>query len=82
MNVALQDLPEIGAVSLDMIFGLDGADAAAMGRMQQALETVGTTGDPMAMYSTIEGDIKRATRWPCTRRLRVISRRCLRQDST
>jgi uncharacterized protein YdgA (DUF945 family) len=37
MNVALQDLPEIGAVSLDMIFGLDGADAAAMGRMQQAL---------------------------------------------
>ena len=58
MNMALQDLPGIGEVSLDMIFGLEGADAAAMGRMQQALETVGATGDPMAMYSTIEGDIK------------------------
>ena len=58
MNMVLQDLPQIGEVSLDMIFGLEGADAAAMGRMQQALETVGATGDPMAMYSTIEGDIK------------------------
>ena len=58
MNMALQDLPGVGEVSLDMIFGLEGADAAAMGRMQQALETVGATGDPMAMYSTIEGDIK------------------------
>jgi len=58
MKMILQDLPQIGAVSLDMIFGLEGADAAAMGRVQQALETVGATGDPMAMYSTIEGDIK------------------------
>ena len=58
MNMMLQDLPEIGELSLDMIFGLEGADAATMGRVQQALETVGSTGDPMAMYSTIEGDIK------------------------
>lgn len=58
MNMVLQDMPQIGALSLDMIFGLEGADAATMGRVQQALETVGSTGDPMAMYSTIEGDIK------------------------
>ena len=58
MNMALQDLPQIGEVSLDMIFGLEGADAATMGRLQRALETVGSTGDPMAMYATIEGDIK------------------------
>ena len=58
MNMVLQDMPEIGELSLDMIFGLEGADAATMGRVQQALETVGSTGDPMAMYATIEGDIK------------------------
>jgi uncharacterized protein YdgA (DUF945 family) len=58
MKMALQDLPQFGEVSLDMIFGLNGADAAAMGRVQQALETVGATGDPMSMYSTIEADIK------------------------
>ena len=58
MNMALENLPEIGEMSLDMVFGLVGADAAAMGRVQRMLESIGASQDPMAMYSAMEDDLK------------------------
>ena len=58
MNMALQDLPGLGEMSLDMVFDLSGADAAAMGRVQQTLERIGASQDPMAMYSAVEDDLK------------------------
>ena len=58
MNMALQDLPGLGEMSLDLVFDLSGADAAAMGRVQQTLERIGASQDPMAMYSAVEDDLK------------------------
>jgi uncharacterized protein YdgA (DUF945 family) len=58
MNMASQDLPGLGEVAIDMVFDLRGADAAAMGRLQQTLERIGASQDPMAMYSSFEDDLK------------------------
>ena len=58
MNMALENLPEIGEMSLDMVFGLVGADAVAMSRVQRTLESIGASQDPMAMYSAMEDDLK------------------------
>ena len=58
MNMASQDVPGLGEVAIDMVFDLSGADAAAMGRVQQTLESIGASQDPMAMYSAVEDDLK------------------------
>jgi uncharacterized protein YdgA (DUF945 family) len=58
MNMMSQDLPGLGEVAIDMVFDLSGADAAAMGRVQQTLESIGASQDPMAMYSAVEDDLK------------------------
>lgn len=58
MNVALHDLPQFGELSFDMILKLVGANAEAVGRMQQAIENMGGTQDPMAAYSVVEEDLK------------------------
>jgi uncharacterized protein YdgA (DUF945 family) len=58
MNMASQDLPGLGEIAVDMVFDLSGADAAAMGRLQQTLESIGASQDPMIMYSAVEDDLK------------------------
>jgi uncharacterized protein YdgA (DUF945 family) len=58
MNMASQDLPGLGEIAVDMVFDLSGADAAAMGRLQQTLESIGASQDPMVMYSAVEDDLK------------------------
>lgn len=59
LEMAMHQVPNIGEMSFDMDFNLVGANAAALGRIQQALEnTSATTQDPMAMYGTIEADLK------------------------
>lgn len=57
MNIAMQGLPQLGDMSLDMVFELAGADAAAVGHMQQSLESMANPQDPMAVYATIEQDV-------------------------
>jgi uncharacterized protein YdgA (DUF945 family) len=59
MNMTMGDLPQLGDMSLDMDLSLDGADAEALGRIQQAADSMGPSGqDPMALYGAIEGDLK------------------------
>lgn len=59
VNAALHAVPQFGEVSFAMDFGLDGADAEAMARVQQALESAGSNPDPMAMFGTVDEDLKR-----------------------
>lgn len=58
MNMAMDNLPQFGEMSFDLVFNLEGADAEAMGRVQQALESAGANPDPMAMFGTMEQDLK------------------------
>ena len=59
MNMTMADLPQVGDMSLDMDLALNGADAAALGRIQQAADSMGPSAqDPMALYGTIEDDLK------------------------
>jgi uncharacterized protein YdgA (DUF945 family) len=58
ISMTMQQLPQYGEMSFDMSFALVGADAAALGRIQQGLETAQTTTqDPMVMYGMIEKDL-------------------------
>jgi len=58
MNMAMDNLPQFGEMSFDLVFNLEGADAAAMGRVQQALESAGASPNPMATFGTMEQDLK------------------------
>ncbi len=59
VKLVMQQLPQVGSLSIDFDFRLAGADAGAIGRIQQALERSATTmQDPMAIYGTIESDLK------------------------
>ena len=58
ISMTMQQLPQYGQMSFDMDFALVGADAAALGRIQQGLESAQTTTqDPMIMYGVIEKDL-------------------------
>ena len=57
INMVMQGLPEFGEMSFDMVFALAGADAELLGRVQRALESTGTSQDPMAAYAAAEGDL-------------------------
>lgn len=59
VNAALHAVPQFGEMSFVMDFSLEGADAEAMSRVQQALESVGNSQNPMAMFGTAEQDLKR-----------------------
>lgn len=59
VNAALHSVPQFGEISFAMDFSLDGADAEAMGRVQQALESAGSNPDPMAMFGTADEDLRR-----------------------
>lgn len=58
ISMTMQQLPQYGEMSFGMDFALAGADAAALGRIQQGLESAQTTTqDPMIMYGMIEKDV-------------------------
>lgn len=58
ISMTMQQLPQYGEISFDMEFALVGADAEALGRIQQGLESAQTTTqDPMIMYGMIEKDL-------------------------
>ncbi len=58
VNAALHAVPQFGEMSFAMDFDLEGADAAAMSRVQQALESAGNNQDPMAVFGTANEDLK------------------------
>lgn len=59
MAMAMRSIPNVGDVTVDMDFRLTGANAAAIGKIQAALEDVDPGAqDPNAIYGTIEADLK------------------------
>jgi uncharacterized protein YdgA (DUF945 family) len=57
ITMAMQDIPQFGEMSFDMSLELDGADAELLGRVQQTLESMGPTQDPMTAYAAVENDL-------------------------
>jgi len=58
VSAALSGVPQFGEVALDMAVTVGGADAGALGRAQQALESIGASQDPMAAFGPAEQDLK------------------------
>ena len=59
VNAALHAVPQFGEMSFAMDFNLEGADAEALSRVQQALESAGSSQDPTMMFGTADQDLKR-----------------------
>jgi len=57
MNTVIHEVTQIGRVAIDVVFNMDGADAAALGRVQHALENAGTSPDPTASFNAMEQDV-------------------------
>jgi uncharacterized protein YdgA (DUF945 family) len=57
VKMVMHGLPQFGEMSFDMEFGLAGADAQLLGRVQRALESTGASQDPMAAYAAAEKDL-------------------------
>lgn len=47
-----------GEMEFDMVFELEGADAASLGAVQRAINAINASSDPMAGFQTIEGPAK------------------------
>ena len=58
VSSVVRSVPEIGEVELDVVFNMAGADAAALGRVQQALESAGANPDPTFAFSQMERDVQ------------------------
>jgi uncharacterized protein YdgA (DUF945 family) len=58
LSTVLHEIPQFGEVALEVVFNMEGADAAALGRVQQGLEGAGSSQDPMASFGAIEQDLK------------------------
>jgi len=58
VSAALRKVPQFGEITFDMAFNLEGADAEALGRVQQALESAGASQNPMAVFGPAEQDLK------------------------
>ncbi|MCP4301902.1 MAG: YdgA family protein [Gammaproteobacteria bacterium] len=59
LEMESQALPQLGEFSVVADISLEGADAAAVGALQKALEAQGATPDPGQMFTTVEDDLKR-----------------------
>jgi uncharacterized protein YdgA (DUF945 family) len=57
LNAKLHDVPSVGDVAFDVVFNMEGADAVALSRVQQALESVGNSPNPAAMFGPAEQDL-------------------------
>ena len=51
-------IPQFGDMSFEMAFELEGADAEALGRVQQALKNAGASPDPYSVFGPVEQDLK------------------------
>ncbi|MCG8369365.1 MAG: YdgA family protein [Proteobacteria bacterium] len=59
LSMAVHRVPRIGEMSFDVDLHLAGADAEALGRMQQAMKDARSSAqDPTAVAATIEDDLK------------------------
>lgn len=56
VSMLFQNLPQVGDASFDLDFELLGADAQILGRLQHAIESAGSSQDPMAMYGAVQED--------------------------
>ncbi len=59
LSLESQMIPGFGEVSLAADVTLEGADAEAVGALQQAIDAAGTSGDPNMLFAAIEEDLKR-----------------------
>jgi len=59
LSLESQMIPGFGEVSLAADVTLEGADAEAVGALQQAIDAAGTSGDPNVLFAAIEEDLKR-----------------------
>lgn len=57
MNLVMQNLPQLGETTFDMVFELRGADAELLGRVQRSVERAKSAQDPMAIYAAAEEDL-------------------------
>jgi uncharacterized protein YdgA (DUF945 family) len=58
MIAKLHNLPQVGEMAVDLEMRLAGADAAAVGRVRRGLADMQESGDPMAVYGSVEDDLK------------------------
>ena len=60
VTATMRKLPNVGDMTLDLEMALEGADAAAMGRLEQVANSLDPSAqqDPMAMYAAMEDDLK------------------------
>ncbi len=59
LEMESQSIPQFGEFSVVADISLEGADAMAVGALQQALEAQGTNPDPGQLFATVEDDLKR-----------------------
>jgi len=59
LEMESQAIPQFGEFSVLADISLSGADAEALGALQQALEAQGPNPDPGLLFATIEDDLKR-----------------------
>lgn len=58
INAAFEQVPALGEMGFELALVLEGADAEALGRVQQALEETGEMPDPYALLGPAEPDFK------------------------
>lgn len=60
VSATMRKLPQLGDMTLDLEMAIEGADAAAMGRLEQVMSSLDPAAqqDPMAMYAALEDDLK------------------------
>lgn len=59
ISMRFAGLPEFEDVLVDIAFRLNDADARALGNIQRASQDAATAADPMALYASLESDLKR-----------------------
>ena len=58
VSAVMRELPQFGEMVFDIAVTVAGADAEALGRAQQALESVGASQNPMTVFGPAEQDLK------------------------
>ena len=59
MHMGFNGLPQFENMHVDMSFHLDDVDAAALGNIQRASKEAQNSADPMAVYASVQDDLKR-----------------------
>ena len=59
MSMRFAGLPQFEDALVDIAFRLNDADARALGNIQRASQDAATAADPMALYASLETDLKR-----------------------